>query len=508
MFVWRSGPKGRTTDCRPATTPVFDDQCFLPGAGSSFTIFSFVGTGSIFMRTRFQTGPGLKLLAIIILAALLRFYRLGVKQLWNDEILQLLHSRPDSVRGILQGVAQDRGSAPLDYFIQHVFLSHLHGAIEWTARFHAALFGVLAVLLIYLVCRTLFNNQQFSLASALLLCFYPFHHHYSQEGRPYSLFLLLTLILYLIFIRSLKRNRRYIWGSFAAVAVMAFYTHAYAAIVLFGQLLFLIYHQILKREDWRVVFRRGACFIFCSALAAAAYLPWLRYSYFNAKGSAPPGNGFRLLLELIKGLGDGSYPLAIALIACAAAGVCHLKKTQRFLELGALLIWVLTPFPIILLVLSWRNYFFSARQLLFITPALLILASIGADYIRQKAARKYFSPDIILILISVVVISLHYRDKGDDLRAAGQFLKESARQEVAILSPGLTDTLTFYFPDIYKYSADNLAAQDPARASGASGILYVDSRFNNERAGLNKLLASRPKPVETRFRGITIYFFR
>jgi uncharacterized membrane protein len=459
------------------------------------------------MKTVFLKQTGFKLLFIIALAALLRFWGLGVKQLWLDEILQLLHSRPDSLRGILEGVAGDRGSAPLDYLIQHVFISNFHGAIEWTARFHAALFGVVAVWLVYVVCQTLFNNPRWSLAGALLFCFYPFHHHYSQEGRPYSLFLLLTLILYLIYFRSLKKNSWHIWGSFAAVALMAFYTHAYTAVVLFGQLLFLIYHQFLKREEWRVVSRRGACFLFCSAFAAAAYVPWLRYSFFNAKGSAAPGNGLRLFLDLIKGLGDGSYPLAFALILCAAVGAYHLNKERHSLELGALLLWILTPFPLVLAVLIWRNYFFASRQLIFITPALIILAAVGADYLKQKIARRYFSPEIILIVISMGVIALHCRDTRDDLRSVGQFLKESARQEVSIVSPGLTYTLVFYFPEIDRYSVDNVPPQDLMRAPGTNRIIYVDSRFNYKRGGLNALLDSMPRPEEIRFRGVTIYSF-
>jgi len=277
---------------------------------------------------------------------------------------------------------------------------------------------------------------------------------------------------------------------------------------LLGQFIILIYLRILKRDNWPAALRRGACFLFCTALAAAAYLPWLRYSFFNAKGSAPPGNGFRLLLELIKGLGDGSYPLAAALILCAAAGVYHLAKTQHSLEIGALLIWLLTPFPLVLAILAWRNYFFATRQLIFIAPALLILAAAGADFLRQRIARRYFSPVVVLILISVVVIALHFPDRRDDLRAAGQFLERSAGQEVAIISPGLTYTLTFYFPDIYRYSADNVPVQDVTQALGASRILYVDSRFNYDRSGLKDLLESRPRPEEIHFRGIAVYSFK
>ena len=51
------------------------------------------------MGMLFQNESRLRLLLILGLAALLRFWGLGVKQLWLDEILQLLHSRPDSLTG-------------------------------------------------------------------------------------------------------------------------------------------------------------------------------------------------------------------------------------------------------------------------------------------------------------------------------------------------------------------------------------------------------------------------
>ncbi|MBN1567441.1 MAG: glycosyltransferase family 39 protein [Acidobacteria bacterium] len=459
------------------------------------------------MRTQMHAGAGLKLSLILGLAALLRFWGLGVKQLWLDEILQLLHSRPDTLRGILEGVAQDRGGAPMDYLVQHLFISNVSGAIEWTARLHAALFGVLAVYLIYVVCQILFENQRWSLLSALLLCFYPFHHHYSQEGRPYSLFMLLTLALFFILFRSLKNSGRFVWVCFAAVSVLSFYTNAYTAIVLFVQLLILVYHQLIKHETWPSALRRIAVFIFCSLVAAVAYIPWLRYSYFNAKGNAPPGNSFRLFAEMVKGLGDGSYPLAFALILCAVAGIYHLRKTQRSFEAGALLIWMIAPFPIVLAVLNLRNYFFSTRQLVFIVPALMMLAAIGADYMKRKIGSRYFSPAVILILISVVVIALHYPDRRDDQRSAGRYLKDNVQSGDAVIAPGISYTLSFYFPDINKYSAENRPIESLLNAGDVSRIIYVDSRFNYSRAGIDDLFSAVPKPEETRFRGITIYSF-
>jgi mannosyltransferase len=455
-----------------------------------------------------QNGIGIKLLAILALAALLRFCGLGVKQLWQDEILQVLHSRPDSMQGILNAVTLDRGGAPLDYLIQHLCITSLGGSLEWTARFHAALFGVLAVLLMYLVCRELFADPRLSLMSALLFCLYPFHHHYSQEGRPYSLFTLLTLILYLLLFRSLKGNRWFIWIGFGASAILAFYTHAFTAIVLFGQLVFLICYQVCRRESWPAAWRRYACFLLSGAVAAAAYLPWLFHSFFNAKGEIAPGNGFRLFLDTIKRLGDGSFPLAAILIFCAAAGIRSLVQSRRLIELGALLSWMLIPFPAIMAVLMWRTYFYSPRQILFITPAFIMLIAAGMDYLKRKVARSYFYPEAIIILISIGILALHYPDKRADIRGAGRFLIAGAQPADRIVAPGLTECLSLYYPDIRGHSADAYSANDlMQKTPDGSRIVYVALHAYPDSTKLNSLLAGMRKSDEVQFRGITVYFF-
>jgi uncharacterized membrane protein len=413
------------------------------------------------------------------------------------------------VREILSAVTLDRAGAPLDYLIQHVFMTHLNGALEWTARFHAALFGVLAVLMIYLACRELFADQRLALMSALLFCFYPFHHHYSQEGRPYSLFTLWTLILYFLLFRSLKKNRWFLWGSFGVSAILAFYTHAFTAIVLFGQLVFLIYYQISSKENWSAAGRRYAWFFACGVVSAASYLPWLAYSFFNAKGEAPPENIFRQFLDTIKRLGDGSYPLAFLLILCAAAGIRSLILSRRRIELGALLIWMLAPIPAIISVLVWRSYFYAPRQILFITPAFCMLIAVGVEYLKQKITRRYFYPEAIIILASMGVIALHYPDKRDDIRAAAEFLKENAQPADVIVAPTLTECMSLYFPEIRRRSADSQSADDLMQKTPAgSRIIYAAHRSNPDAARLNSLLAGMRRADEVRFRGITLHFFQ
>jgi uncharacterized membrane protein len=461
------------------------------------------------MRTEFYNRTGFKLSSILVLAALLRFFGLGVKQLWLDEILQVLHSRPDTLRGILDAVATDRGGAPLDYLVQHLFIANLGGAIEWTARLHAALFGVLAVWLVYLVCRELLSNERLSLLSALLFCFYPFHHRYSQEGRPYSLFVLLALILYFLLFRSLKKNNLLLWGGFGVTAILAFYTHVYTAFLLFAQLILLVYRHVCEKESRATAGRRYIGFLVCSAAAATAYLPWLFYSFSNTKGDIVPDISFRMILETIKRLGDGSYLLSAVMIFCAAAGIFHLVRTQRRFELGALLIWMLAPLPPIFALLLWRTYVFVPRQLLFITPAFFILAAVGIDYLRQKINRRYFHPEAIIILISIACIALHYPDKREDIRGTAQFLKEHVQPSDLVIAPTLTEYLCLYFPEIYRHTATDRPLEDLVKAAPSGcRIFYVALlHYQPDSDRYDKLLAALRKSNEVQFRGIGVYLY-
>jgi uncharacterized membrane protein len=456
----------------------------------------------------FFGNAGGKLTLILALAALLRFWGLGVKQLWLDEILQAMHSKADSLQAILAGVAQDRGSAPLDYIIQHFFIRGAGEDIQWFARVHAALFGIAAVWLVYLVCRELLENERLSLMCALLFCVYPLHHHYSQEGRPYSLFVLLVLCSYLAFLRWIKKPGWRRWTLLTLLSIAVYYTHPYMSLVLVGQFLFIVYRQILIREETRIFFRRTAAFLLSGILASVAFLPWLRYSFYNAQGTVAEPINLRLFLRIIKELADGSYPLALVLIICLAAGILCLYKTGRSLQLGMLLIWILSPIPLVLILLTWRNYFFAVRQLIFISPALFVLAVAGIDFLKRKVARKYFLPEALIILMSVVVILLHYPDKRDDLVSASRFLESSVRTNDVIVAPGSANILAFYFPDIHRYTLQGVSPNDLETKTGSSRIFCVKTNFDQDHDALDRLLARDGGARQVKsFRGITVYVF-
>jgi hypothetical protein len=66
-------------------------------------------------------------LVLILVAVGIRLFGVGNKQLWVDELIQVINSSPDSIGDVLKGVAQDKGGAPVDYIVQHYVLKLFRG---------------------------------------------------------------------------------------------------------------------------------------------------------------------------------------------------------------------------------------------------------------------------------------------------------------------------------------------------------------------------------------------
>ena len=87
-------------------------------------------------------------LIILSLGIFLRFYDLTQPQLWLDEIIQIVRFSHASLLENLYDLRQEIAAVPLDYMAQSLFL-RMWGVSEFSARFHAALFGVFSLFCIY-----------------------------------------------------------------------------------------------------------------------------------------------------------------------------------------------------------------------------------------------------------------------------------------------------------------------------------------------------------------------
>jgi uncharacterized membrane protein len=401
------------------------------------------------MEKSLSVNPKVALLLIFLFSLAIRLIGLGEKQLWVDEIIQAVHSTPDSMQELLKGVSDDRGSAPLDYVVQHYVMKAIGQRNEISTRLHSAVFGSVSVLLIYLVGLNLFHDKKLALLSSALFGVYPFHQYYSQEGRPYAFFTLLALILFLL---HQKLRERFSWKPAALMcltAIVSIYTHPYTVMLLTALLCIELLHWMKKHS--RALFQKRLWTIVgVSALSALTFVPWFAFSFHNAHGEDNAWFGWRLAPDVIKAFGGGSYPLAFVILALVVFGAIRMNKENPY-PLIDLLCWIIVPIPAIIAVLYWRSYFFNARQLIFITPAIIFLVAYGMNSLLSLYRKQAVALLGVYFCFCMVVITLHFRDDRMDFKGAGAFLQQHVQPSDRVLAPNIGLILSFYFPEIGRY---------------------------------------------------------
>ncbi len=167
---------------------------------------SHLPPGRSFTSLLIRTDVQVFLLGIITLVAgVLRYFRLGTWSFWIDEVFTLDRAR----------IVFDNPSwRPLSEYLIGIMI-RAGGVDEWVVRLIPMLVGVLSVPLLYLMVRPLFGRGV-ALGASLLLALSPWHLFWSQNGRFYTILLLLYTAALIFYFRGLEENRR-TWVGLAVV---------------------------------------------------------------------------------------------------------------------------------------------------------------------------------------------------------------------------------------------------------------------------------------------------
>ena len=443
-----------------------------------------------------------RILAIILgLGFVFRLLFLGTRQLWTDEIMQGLVVRASSVREMLEGLRDGMAiPAPLDYFVQKGIVSVL-GESTWTMRLHAVIFGTLSLWVFFRIARYLFGDRV-AIYSTILLTFYPLHYHYSQEGRPYALLILLSLLAYDLLFRILsKDDGRFVpWALLCATLTVLLYASFLGVLVLGSQWVALVisavwdprdtqapsatgqgddpYSRIGRARGWHVL-----AYSVAAGVACALYVPWVYFAWAKPLVSrvsevVDP----RLVLRMIKELGDGSYPMAGLLLLGAGTGVQALRRHGQRRTLMWLLTWFGVSIPAVILIEIWSGYFFAIRHILHATPPLILLAGYGLSYIGERLTilerlpSRLSAPSIgyavLVILISVWIAQSHWKKETEDWLGTARFLQNNLRPGDVVTMPAVYLLLEYNAPVLRSFRVGDL---DPGAGSLGSG--EISRRF-------------------------------
>ena len=384
------------------------------------------------------------LFLILILGSCLRFYQLGEKSLWTDELVII--SNAVNLVDIKSFLAHTRGDdLPRLYSLLFKFWMPL-GDSEFTMRTLSVIFGCLSILVTYAVCRLFFDTKT-SLFAAFLTAISPFLLIYDRELRMYSMFAFFSLLSTYFFIRSLREDRKGLWIFYTVINVLNIYTHYYAFLVLGVQWLFVAlrfrnYKQMLKL--WIVV---NGIILLSFMVRISAFIQDVTYfapwAMPREKFPFVFGKHFVEFFYILYSFSVGQTilpwnPIApliyIAMLGCLVVAI---RKGISFSQ-DTLYLVLLIFVPIIIGLLFRISL---PRYFIFAAPVFFILIARGFWLLPKK---------IITITALIIMVSWgyglanYYQNKQfhimahvDPWRDVAQFLKENVTKKEEIVGIGI-----------------------------------------------------------------------
>lgn len=157
--------------------------------------------------------PYIWLTLITLLAAALRFYKLGAWSFWIDEIYTINHavahfSTPEL---ILNNIPPARNWIPVSVLLS-AKIFNMAGINEFNARLAAAFFGIISIPLLYFPIKAIFNTRV-ALITVLMLAVSTWHLEWSQNARGYTALLLFIWLAVFAFYFGLEKDRSsyFVW---------------------------------------------------------------------------------------------------------------------------------------------------------------------------------------------------------------------------------------------------------------------------------------------------------
>ena len=204
----------------------------------------------LFNTLQYFKGNNLIAFFIVIIAAILRFYKFSEIPYTLDELSALLRTNYDSYTDLINlGILRDGHPAGIQSFL--FYWVKIFGYSEAAVKLPFIICGIASVWLVYIIGKKWFNSTV-GLLSAAFIATIQFTVMYSQIERPYAsgLFFFLLFVYFWSNIIIEKRNQLYNWIGFSISAALCAYNHYFtlfsALIAAFFGLL-LISRQHLKK---------------------------------------------------------------------------------------------------------------------------------------------------------------------------------------------------------------------------------------------------------------------
>jgi len=326
----------------------------------------------------------------------------------------------------LVAVSHSERTPPLYFLLLRIWME-LFGEGNQALRLLSVILGVVTILAVFLLGRTMFN-EPVGLAAASMLAILPSHIQHSQEPRAYALATLLVTAASWVFWSASQamgqRNEWRYWLLYVPLVTASLHTHYFTVGAFVAHGLFALVQPRSLRS--RLVKR----LTIAAAMTLLLSLPWHLSPYFKEQQRLfsylsqihPPRSGFQMIEKLkfvaalICYLVAGWLPglkfksllglILLGLYSVSAVTALSLIR-QRHHQPAILFSFLLLAMPILLVVVVAAVFddfglLMFPRFVLHALPGLCLLFGIAITSPRQRAVSY-------VIALTVVALCLHFQ---------------------------------------------------------------------------------------------------
>lgn len=445
---------------------------------------------------------------VIIIAAAVRIWGLGDKSLWVDEVYTFIFCSQKTFLSSFSLMIYDL-SPPIYYLILFFWIK-LFGNTEFIIRLPGFFAGMASIFAVYLFIKKNFDKQ-IALGAVVLTGLSPVLLYYSQEARPYSFFVLfsvLTLLAWIEIIKKIKNNENdtinYI--KYAVFSLLTIFTHYWGLIFIFFQILYLfIYCLVKKIETKPLVILSINVFLISGAFII------FQYSFLNKfalvlNGLVPKVFISSSLVQIFNQIFYYNYWFLLIILLFL---LFNIKTVKKFLiselaenKLASPLIYL--SYIIILPVFAYMlvdkiSSYAHPRHLLFIVPAAYILISY---IINSLVENKKLIKNIFIFALSLTFLGIYlfvpqnvdnrkfvyYEKPKQEWKESTKYILETADDNSVIVIDRVKLFYKYYF-EKYNKNINNLN-------------IVVDKKLFSDR---KKSVSQKIKNLRKKYKKVYIY---
>ncbi|HEY9729050.1 MAG TPA: glycosyltransferase family 39 protein [Chroococcales cyanobacterium] len=187
-----------------------------------------------------------------------------------NELQKYQHLNSDkNVTDTIEGLITEEPQLTPFYFVMARYWARLFGDSIASMRSLPAVTSLLVFPCVYWLCLELFESSLVGWIAIALIAVSPFHLVYAQEARPYTLWILTTLISSAVLLRARRVNTWRHWGIYAATVALGLYSYLFFAFVAISHGIYVAVMEGLRRTQ----VLKG--YLIATIAGFIAFVPWM-----------------------------------------------------------------------------------------------------------------------------------------------------------------------------------------------------------------------------------------